>query len=426
MALSVAASQRYTREAAASQRRWSQLLERVTERTRLTPAGLILVGVAVAAWAGGYWIGGRPLYLMAYGAVGVLMLSWLLSSRQPPITGQRSQPQARLREGQSISVDVSLTASRRLTTLILEERLPPSLGAPQRVPIAELAEGETAGHSYQLTCWRRGVYQLGPLMVRWGDPFGLTQRRMPICEPFELFVHPRVEPATDRPLTRLWEDPPVRPPFSRPWPSGMEFYGMRAYQPGDDVRRVVWRAYARSGALLVREAEQGVTDKFVMLIDQDRANHSDGVVSESFEAAMRVAASLGVHHLREGYTVTAEGTSGRLFGPARSRPIQLLDALSRAEPEKGSLSKMLERVLVRVPSDAEVVVVTPLLTADAAARLRLLLNRGVAVIVVALMWLDEAVDTLGVAASLGLQVVEVGPRTNLTMAFRHEVGGGTR
>jgi hypothetical protein len=42
------------------------------------------------------------------------------------------------------------------------------------------------------------------------------------------------------------------------------------------------------------------------------------------------------------------------------------------------------------------------------------------------MWTDEAMDTLASAAALGVQVIEVGPNTNLTMAFRHEVGAGSR
>jgi uncharacterized protein (DUF58 family) len=70
----------------------------------------------------------------------------------------------------------------------------------------------------------------------------LTQRETVVAEPFELLVHPRVETVSDRPLTRQFEDPPIRPPVSKPFPSGLEFYGMREYVPGDDLRRIVWRA----------------------------------------------------------------------------------------------------------------------------------------------------------------------------------------
>ena len=152
------------------------------------------------------------------------------------------------------------------------------LGQNARIPVASLEPGESVDHAYQLTCWRRGVYQLGPLVARWGDPFGFTEREAVLCEPFEFLVHPSTELVQDRAFTRLWEDPPVRPPMSKPWPSGMEFYGMREYTPGDDIRRVVWRAYARTQQLLVREAEQGITDQINIILDGHRENHSKGTL----------------------------------------------------------------------------------------------------------------------------------------------------
>ena len=58
---------------------------------------------------------------------------------------------------------------------------------------------------------------------------------------------------------------------------------MRDYVPGDDPRRIVWRATARTldpvsgtGRYLVRESEQGITDRVLLLIDTDRAQHSPG------------------------------------------------------------------------------------------------------------------------------------------------------
>ena len=340
--------------------RGRRILDRVTDITGFTSAGLILLVVTVAAWGLGYYVGGRPLYLMAYGGAGVLIASWLYGRRTPDLTGRRSEVQGRVREGQTITVDVALTAGRRMATLILEERLPPVLGVSPRISIAELAEGESAGNTYQLTCGRRGVYTLGPLVVRWGDPFGLTQRRRAVCDEFEMFVHPRAEPATDRPAARLWEDPPQRPPFSRPWPSGLDFYGMRAYAPGDDIRNVVWRAYARTGTLLVREAEQGVTDKLRILVDQDVSVHSRGDVSESVETAMRVVASLGLHHLQAGYTVTTEGNKEQIARPLRGAGrggIELLDALAALHPVKSSLLDKLARGEPTITNDDELNVV---------------------------------------------------------------------
>lgn len=426
--VSVAQRRRLEREAMARHSPLARVFDTITRRTGLTPAGLILVAVAVAAWGVAYWVGGKPLYVLAYGALAVLVVSWAIGRRPLPLTGSRTDPRPRVREGDEVTIDVQLTAGRRLATLVLEEQVPPMIGDHARLPIAELEEGESVGHQYSVEAWRRGSYVIGPLVVRWGDPFGLTERSLKLADEFELLVHPAVEPVFDHPLTRLWEDPPFRPPISRPWPHGLEFYGMRDYEHGDDLRRIVWRAYARTGRLLVREAEQGITDKLVIVFDQNRDLHSKGLVSDSFEAGCRAVASLGVHHLREGYSVTLEGSDERLAGPLRgpSAQIQLLDALARADQARGSLATAFDRILLSMPRDAHVLVVTPLLDADAAARLRLLVDRGMSVVVVALMWLDEAIDTLASAATLGVRVVEIGPNSNMTLAFRREVAVASR
>jgi len=251
-----------------------------------------------------------------------------------------------------------------------------------------------------------------------------------VAKPFELLVHPRVEIVSDRPLTRQFEDPPIRPPVSKPWPSGLEFYGMREYRPGDDLRRIVWKATARTGKVMVREAEQGITDHITIILDTDRGTHSqDGEgVSESFEAGIRVAASLGVRHLRDGYEVRCETNGGPLTRPLRGAGSQLglLDGLARLELSRDSLSHALMRLVATPRRDAHNILITPKLDPASAARLRLLLNTGVSVLVVALLWDEENAETMGIAAGLGCQVVGVHPNQDLSTALYHQMGAGTR
>ena len=414
----------------AAQAASASLASRVSRAVRrtvgLTNAGLVLGAVAVCAWGLGYFIGGRPLYLLGYGAGAVLAGCWTYGRRPLPVTGERSEWRPRLSEGETIDVDVTLTAGRRLSTLTLEEIVPPELGVTARIAVPTLEPGESVGHGYQLTLPRRGSYTLGPLVARWGDPFALTERELELAEPFEILVHPRVEPISDRPLTRLWEDPPVRPPISKRWPSGMEFYGMRQYVPGDDVRRIVWRAFGRTGQLLVREAEQGITDKIVIVLDTDRENHSAGVVSESFEAGVRTAASLGSFHFKQGYEVVLEGNDQRLAGPLRSGQAKMtfLDALARVETERVPLTEAISRLTRTSTRDAHFVIVTPFLHQEAISRLQLLTERGSSVLIAALIWDELAVTTLASATAIGAQVVEVRPHVPLSVSFRREVGAG--
>src|SRR3954451_8869146 len=404
----------------------AQLEEQFTRVTGLTSSGAVVALLAVLAWLLARFIGGRPLYIVSYTLVLVLAASYVIGRRPLPIEGERSDSRPRLAAGETVTMTVRLTASRRVSTFVLEEKVPPALGETATVPVALLEGGAEVDHEYTLTCRRRGLYQLGPLVAKWGDPFGFTRREIVLVEPVEVLVHPAVEAVEDRPLTRLFEDPPIRPPVSKPWPTGMEFYGMRAYSPGDDVRRVVWRAFARTGQLLVREAEQGIVDKGTILLDQDITHHAKGEVSGSFEAAVRVAGSVGVRDLKDGFSVLLEGSQGSLVPPLRGPTAQvaLLDALARVERVKAPLSDALARVIGDGARNSHLVVITPRLDAVAAARLDLLLQRGTSVLIAALMWGDESPETLGRAAALGAQVIEVHPNVPLAVAFRHMVGAG--
>ena len=423
-----AGTRRYAERAVEAHRLPARLRRGITRVTGLTNAGQILFVVGCAFWAIGRYAGGRPLYMLSYGVIAVVLGSKVLTRRTPPVTAVRGDTHPRVPEGAEVDLSVTLTSERRVTNLVLEERLPLLFGQQAVVPIAAVSPDEPVEHAYTINAWRRGVYELGPLTVRWGDPFGLTRREVELVERFQLVVHPTVEPVTDRPLTRMWEDPPFRPPVSRPWPSGMELYGMRAYQVGDDVRRIVWRAFLRTGQLLVQEAEQGISDKVVIVLDGDRRQHSKGLVSESFEAGVRAVASLGMHHLTEGYEVTVEGNDRRIVGPVRSGPakVRLLDELARIQPDATTLKDGMGRLASVASRDTHLLIVTPHLDRESAARLELVTSKGVQVTVVALVWDEDQTEHLTRATSLGAQVVEVRPNTPLAVAFRREVQAAAR
>jgi uncharacterized protein (DUF58 family) len=178
---------------------------------------------------------------------------------------------------------------------------------------------------------------------------------------------------------------------------------------------------------MVREAEQGITDHITVILDTDRGSHSrDGEgLSESFETGIRVAASLGVRHLREGYELRCETNGGPLVRPLRGAGSQLmlLDALARLDLDRKPLSEVIMRMVTSPRRDAHNVLITPRLGPLEAAQLKLLLNTGVSVLVVALLWDEENSETMGTAAALGCQVVGLAPGQDLSSAL--SIGAGS-
>jgi uncharacterized protein (DUF58 family) len=408
------------------------LLQWVERRLRLTPVGLAVVGLIVL---GGYVANvtaSRALFLLAYGGIATIGMAYVLGRRSLSIETDRSDVARRVREGQPIDVTIMLRAVRRVSTIVVDEVTPESFGTPARLAIPVLPAGETLEHTYRITPRLRGVFELGPLEAEWSDPFGLTRRRVRLLDPISVIVHPRTEGAGDRITSRAWEDPPIRPPISRPWPSGFDFYGMRDYVFGDDPRRIVWRATARTldedgdGRYLVWEAEQGITDRVNVLLDTDQQHHSPDRPSTTFETCVRAAASVATHNLDSGFSVTLASNDEPLASFLRGRRsvIRLLDELAAVQPGSTPLLNAVERLFADSDRSVHNVIITPYLDSKTASRLRLLLERGTSMMIVLLVTEDTDPYVIHRAGTLGCSVVEIQPERPMQPAFQHIIGAG--
>jgi uncharacterized protein (DUF58 family) len=401
----------------------SGLLTSVERATGVSPTGVALIGVSGVLLVVSRVVSSRGMAMMAYGALLVLGLSWGLGRRKLAIDASRSELPSRVPAKRLVDAQLSLTARRRITGIIVEEHLDDQLGQPVRVAVPVLPSGQEVVHAYQFVPQYRGVYTVGPLLAEYSDPFGLTKRRQEIAGKSTLIVHPRIEPVVDRISSREFEDPPSRPPVSRPWPTGFEFYGMRDYMDGDDPRRIVWRALAQYDKYLVREAEQGITDRVNIYIDSDREFHASGHPSESFESAVNIAASLAVRHLSDGFSVCLDVNSGRLAKNFRGsgKRVPILDELAAVKPERVQLQTALDRMFSDPQRNAHNILITPHLTQTSAARLRLLLQRGGSLVLVLVVDEDTDPMTLHRAGSLRCNVIEAGPNVPLQAVFQHVI-----
>ena len=404
------------------------LLGWIERRTGITTAGLILFGLGVVGWILARLIGGKGLFLLVYCGWMMIAVAFLIARRKRDIQATRSELSRRTREGQVLEVEIQLNSKRRLGMFTVEEKMHPHLGAPVRVSVESVSPRDGWSYRYTLRPHLRGVYNIGPLTAVWGDPLGLAHSEQVLVEPTELLVHPSTEGVFDRPLTRMLEDPPIRPPKTKPWPTGFEFYGMRDYVPGDDLRRIVWNAVARTGRMLVRESEQGVTDSVNVLIDTEADAHRPGDPSDTFETAIRVAASVGTGHIKNGFSVSLDSGEGNLSENLRGPRARLfyLDELARLNRGKAPLHHGVERLLRRRAANSHNVIITSQFDSKAAARASLIVAAGASVLVAVIMWEETDLSSLNRATEIGAQVVQIRPGDSLAGVFRHALGAGIR
>ncbi len=156
---------------------------------------------------------------------------------------------------------------------------------------------------YRMRCDTRGLHLFGPVRLKSSDPFGWLETEVklpaaqallvyPLIAPLETLglssVHPFGEYASER---RLLEDP-------------LRTVGVRDYLPGDDPRRIHWKASAHAGALRSKLYEPGSMRRLLLLLDAwNYTDESKGIDTELQELTITTAASLGVWALEEGYQV---------------------------------------------------------------------------------------------------------------------------
>ncbi len=168
---------------------------------------------------------------------------------------------------------VWLVARRR--GAVVPEQTVPALG-PR-------GEGEVR---VELTPSRRGFVRFAGLTLARPDPFGLSRALTPVPLPQSLLVLPKRYPV-----------PPVQLPGRRKFQQGgvalagsvgdsEEFVALRDYRPGDPLRRIHWKSWARVGKPIVKEYQDEFFVRHALVLDTFLLAESD-----LFEDAVSVAAS---------------------------------------------------------------------------------------------------------------------------------------
>jgi len=154
--------------------------------------------------------------------------------------------------------------------------------------LGPLEPGVTARAAYRLPTDRRGIVRIGPLEVIVSDPFGVASSATDACPASELTVFPHVDDVVAVPHTS-GDDPHAGADHpSALGRSGDDFYALRPYVVGDDLRRVHWKSTARRDELMVRQDELPWQGRVTVLLDVRRTGHS----SDSLELAVSAAASV--------------------------------------------------------------------------------------------------------------------------------------
>lgn len=322
-----------------------------------TSRGALVLAGGVGLWVVARILGSPTIHIIAVGLTVLPLASWVfVRRRRLDLHVRRHLSDVRVPPGRRVFADLEIENRSGTSTslLLVEDHLPSTLAPPARLVLPGIPAARTQRIGHSFVPRGRGRYPLGPVAIEVSDPFALTRHRVTLDVRDEIIVTPEVEdlrrPAMEgaSPLSGASRARTLLR-------GGDEFYTMRAYQEGDDLRRIHWPSVARSGRLMIRQDEASRRGTATMLLDTRRAAVGQAH-GPCFERCVSVAASIGTLLARAGFSLKIVTTSTPLVDVGED---QLMDALAGVHHDTGrALGPALTRLRAGASPEATLVAVT--------------------------------------------------------------------
>jgi uncharacterized protein (DUF58 family) len=273
----------------------------------LTRTGWLTAILAIVAGIAGRLFAIVELFVIAavLGSLVMVTLAWVRMTAVRLRVSRVVTP-ARVHAGESTRIEVSAknTGAGRTPVLHLSDPVAGTRGA--RLHLAPLRGNDTAHAAYRLPTDKRGIVNVGPLQLEIADPFGLARRRAIAAPVQSVTIYPHVD--TIRvPSLGGDEDPhgaAIR--TNKLGQTSEEFFALRQYVLGDDLRRVHWKSTARSQELMVRQDENPWQDRTTIALDVRPGSYDEA----AFERAVSAAASVASAAFRQRHVVRVVSSDG--------------------------------------------------------------------------------------------------------------------
>jgi uncharacterized protein (DUF58 family) len=352
---------------------------------RISPRLHVYASLAALELLGAIALGQPELVALAVPFV-LMLVAGLVLAHEPCITVIPSIDRERVLQGDEVEFTVRLESS---TPVGLETRLalPPGLNTDRAEnPVAlHLKSNVPRVLSFRIQCTQWGAYVPGPVHVRAVGPFGLLFfETMHDCH-FSLRVYPKPE-QLERLLPPRETQVLLGNYVSREKSEGIEFADLRAFVPGDRVRRVNWRASARRRELMINEEHPERNTDVILFID-GFAYQVGPTEAGTLDLAVRATAALAEQYLnrkdRVGLVTFGGVVSWLQPASGITQLYRIIDSVLTTEIVRNLAWKDIDVIPARtLPPKALVIALSPLLDRRSVYALLDLRARGFDLVIV--------------------------------------------
>jgi uncharacterized protein (DUF58 family) len=331
----------------------------------LTRGGAAYLGATAFVFAATASSGANLLYLLFGLLVGIFVVSLLVSSWSLGGIEIRRGFGDHIIAGEPADVEYRLTNTKRYwPTMALHFReASAELSACPVGFVLHLASGAASTRvATRMTAKRRGIVRLAEIELSTTFPFGLLRCRRRVRVSQEVAVYPRIGMLNRRLALGYRESIESGAITSNRRGGHDDFYGIREYRPGDNVRAIHWRSTARTGEVMIREMCANAPPQLIVVLNLRSWREVSGG-REAAERAIELAAALvcygffenfavglAVAGVRETGSVSASGAGGSVLPvpgmgrEARARALRTLAVMAVEDVEAGAGIDIPERI----------------------------------------------------------------------------------
>ncbi|MFW5946779.1 MAG: DUF58 domain-containing protein [Candidatus Natronoplasma sp.] len=264
---------------------------------------------------------GNLLYSWVFFTLTISTLSlFVISSRVMPSTSSLISVSRKSKErkkeiyvNDEIEIDIILKNEERRPVLLEVHDILPSLveiieGSNRKV--IKLEGNEEKEMSYKISCPITGKIDIGPIKIKNRDPLDFVSKDTELGERMTLRVLPQ---------TQEMQSVDIHPSYTKHWLGdiksknigiGSEFFALREYHPGDEIRDINWKATAKHFEPFTNEYEGEKSGDVILVVD----GYKKGMVGTerynslrvSVDAAASLASSILSARNRLGLIVSGE------------------------------------------------------------------------------------------------------------------------